>query len=145
MKNEDRIVKNLLQLGVFLYKTSNKMTEVYGLNQQQFILLNEIVSRQQVTQKQLVADLLLEKSNVSKIVKKLKKTELIVVDTSIQDRRTTIVRSTGKGKEVWHSCMRTLCDWNRQWLSSISGQEKEKILNALESLKKLVHEDTRSY
>ncbi len=138
MNIEDRIVKNLLQLGAFLYRTGNRMTEAYGLNQQQFIILNEIVSRQNVSQKQIVAELLLEKSNVSKIIKKLREAELVTVDASPDDRRTAVLSPTLKGKEVCSDCLNTVCRWNREWLSSCSYKKKQQFLDVLKDAKTLL-------
>jgi len=138
MKKEDQIVKNLLQVGAFLYRTGNRLIEFYGLNQQQFIILNEIVLRQKVSQKELVADLLLEKSNVSKIVKKLREAKLVRVDLSTEDRRATALSSTSKGKEVCGHCMTILRKWNKEWLASFSEKEKGEILAGLQNLNALI-------
>ena len=138
MKKEDRIVKNLLQIGAFLYRTGNRVIDVHGLNQQQFVILNEIVLRQQVSQKQLIVDLLLEKSNVSKIVKKLRGAKLVNVDLSTEDRRTTLLSPTRKGGEVRDYCMGVLRNWNKEWLASLSEKQKEEILNGLKDLNALI-------
>lgn len=138
MKKEDLIVKNLLQIGAFLYRTGNRIIDVHGLNQQQFVILNEIVLRQQVSQKQLILDLLLEKSNVSKIVKKLRGAKLVNVNLSTEDRRTTLLSPTRKGREVCGYCMGLLHDWNKEWLVSLSEKQKEEILNGLKDLNVLI-------
>jgi DNA-binding MarR family transcriptional regulator len=138
MKKEDRIVKNLLQVGAFLHRTGNRMIEDHGLNQQQFVILNEIVLRRQVSQKQLVADLLLEKSNVSKIVKKLREAKLVNVDLSTEDRRATLLSPTIKGREVCGHCMNILQNWNREWLASFSEKEKIEVLDCLQNLNALI-------
>lgn len=137
MTNEDLIVKNLLQLGAFLFRAGNRMIECYGLNQQQFIILSEIVSRQKVSQKQLVAELLLEKSNVSKIVKKLKQEKLINMKISQEDKRATLLSPTAKGREVSKGCKSILHDWNMEWLASCQEEKKEEVLVILQGLNSL--------
>lgn len=137
MTNEDLIAKNLLQLGAFLFRAGNRMIECYGLNQQQFVILSEIVSRQKVSQKQLVAELLLEKSNVSKIVKKLKQEKLINMKTSQEDKRATLLSPTAKGREVSKGCKSILHDWNMEWLASYQEEKKEEVLVILQGLNSL--------
>ncbi len=137
MTNEDAIVKNILQLGAFMYREGNRMIENYSLNQQQFIILKEIVTRQKVSQKQLVTELLLEKSNVSKIVKKLKSAKLINIKISQEDKRTTFLSPSKKGREVSNGCMGILHDWNMKWLASYPERKKIEVLSVLQSLNSL--------
>jgi len=99
------IVKGLLKIGSDLHRLGNSITGKYGLNQQQFVVLSEIVDRGPINQKQLVGGLVIEKSNLSKIVKKLKTVDLINITSSPEDGRTTLLSATKKvkqfGKNVW--------------------------------------------
>ncbi len=138
MERSHRIIRSLLLLGGFLLKTGNRITEEFGLNQQQFVLLNEIVEKKEVNQKQLVGELLLEKSNVSKIVKKLHLAELITVSKSPYDMRSTVLRPTQQGKDIWTGCMKKLNEWNKACLQELQGDEAEKTLAVLGRLQKLM-------
>ncbi len=144
MELSPQIVRILLQLGAFLQKDGNRITEEFGLNQQQFVLLNEIVEKKSVNQKHLVGELLLEKSNVSKIVKKLHLAELITVSKSPYDRRATILMPTQKGKDVWATCMNKLNKWNRSCLQDLNKDEAENTLAVLKNLKHLMIASNRS-
>ncbi len=133
-----KIVRTLLQLGGVLYKTGNRITEPFGLNQQQFILLNEIVEKESISQKELVAELLLEKSNVSKMVKKLHRKELISISKSPYDMRTTLLESTEKGKHVRSECMNNLNTWNKGCFGELDREDAESALAILENLHRLM-------
>jgi len=67
----------------------------FGLKQQQFSVLNEIVWLGPLTQKELGETLLFEKSNVSKIVKLLFEKKWIRVEAATHDRRLTLLNSSG--------------------------------------------------
>ena len=78
-ENATQIVFGLLKCGHFLQRGMNQICQRYGLKQQQFSVLNEIVWHGPLTQKELCESLLFEKSNVSKIVKLLFEREWIRV------------------------------------------------------------------
>lgn len=141
MKNKSecqiQIVKNLLRIGAFLQKTGNRLIREFDLTQQQFVILNEIVEKGSVNQKQIVGELLFEKSNVSKIVKKLHLAGLINVSSSSEDARTTVLSITNKGKKLWAECMHRLNTWSVAWLEPLNVNEvtdSVKVLSKLSSL-----------
>lgn len=140
MKNEKKlaIVRKLLQIGAYLQKTGAKVTKEYGLTQQQFVVLNEIAEKRSVNQKQLVGELLFEKSNVSKIVKKLNNLELIDIAISPGDARVTMLSVTQKGEDLRIKCLDSLNELSIEWLDSLSEDEIEKSLNSLNLIRKLI-------
>ncbi len=95
-------------------------------------MLNEIVEKGVVNQKQLVGDLLLEKSNVSKIVNKLQIAELVTVSASSDDARSTVLSPTEKGKQLRDDCMQRLNSWNHTWLQSLNKNEIDSSVRVLE-------------
>ncbi len=137
MEKENHIVRELLQLGVFLQKMGNKLLEGAGLNQQQFVILNEIVTQRRVYQKELVGKLLVEKSNLSKIIKKLYQAKLITVKVSAEDRRATLLEPTPMGEKLCMNCLNILNSWNARWLMDLSSKDKELSLDILRKLGKL--------
>ena len=137
MEKENQIVRELLQLGVFLQKMGNKLLEGAGLNQQQFVTLNEIVTQRKVYQKELVGKLLVEKSNLSKIIKKLHEAKLITVNISLEDRRATLLEPTPMGENLCVNCLNILNNWNDKWLKNLSSEDKELSLEILRKLSKL--------
>ena len=104
-ENVTQIVQLLLKCGQFLQREMNQVCQRFGMKQQQFSVLNEIVWHGPISQKELCETLLFEKSNVSKIVKILfeKKWIRIVVDP--HDRRLTLLSETPEGFAIWKDCM----------------------------------------
>ncbi len=131
------IVTNLLEIGVFLHRVGNRIASEFDLNQLQFVVLNEIVNKSEINQKQLVSDLFFEKSNVSKIIKKLKSLNYIKVSRSKTDGRITVITATDKGKKVWDLCMEKFNAWNRNWVKSVKKDDIDNIKKALDQIKSL--------
>jgi DNA-binding MarR family transcriptional regulator len=131
------IVKSLLGLGSALHRNGDKITGEYGLNQQQFVVLSEIVDRGPINQKQLVGGLLIEKSNLSKIVKKLKTLGLIKISSSPNDGRATLLSVTKKGKTVWERCMEKFNEWQVDWVNPLTKDEMAQTIKVLDRLKGL--------
>jgi len=131
------IVRDLLLVGVFLQKTGNRITRDFGLTQQQFTVLYEIANHDAVNQKHLVGALLLEKSNVSKIVNFIQSRGLIRISISADDARATWLSITRKGKKTVCDCIKALHAWNTMWLEPLDEKEivsAEKILYRLKGL-----------
>lgn len=106
----------------------------HGLTQQQFVTLKEIQEKGPVTQKDVCSDLLLEKSNVSKIVSKLVSANLVRMKRSLKDGRATLLVTTQKGEGVVNSGMEEFEAWNRRWLESLSSRDLKNAAHALEKL-----------
>lgn len=130
-----QIVRNLLQLGTYLQKTGNRVAREFGLTQQQFVVMNEIAEHGPVNQTYVVGQLLAEKSNVSKIAKKLAVEGLIDITVSMQDARTTLLSITPKGRKVWKACMQHLNHWSLAKLGGMGQNEIDQSLLALNQLK----------
>lgn len=133
-----RIVRDLLQIGAFLQKTGNRITKKFGLTQQQFTVLYEIGGNDAINQTHLVGALLLEKSNVSKIVNFLQHNGLIRVDVNAADARATILSITEKGRAVMEDCMTALNAWNQTWLEPLKAREVEAAGDIVATLKGLI-------
>jgi hypothetical protein len=86
-----QIVQGLLKCGHFLQREMNQVCQRFGLKQQQFSVLNEIIWHGPLTQKELGERLLFEKSNVSKIVKILFERKWIGVAVATHDRRKVLL------------------------------------------------------
>ncbi|MFO8101183.1 MAG: MarR family transcriptional regulator [Dehalococcoidia bacterium] len=136
-KNAPVIVKDLLRLGSALHRNGDRITGQYGLTQQQFVVLSEIIERGPINQKQLVGGLLIEKSNLSKIVKKLKTLGFIKISSSPEDGRTTLLNITAKGRKVWEKCMVDFNDWQFNWAKPLTKAEINETIRVLERLKSL--------
>ena len=76
----------------------------------------------------LVGNLLYEKSNVSKIVKKLKELEYIEVSRSNKDGRVSHIELMEKGEFVWEQCIKKFQTWNREWIKPLTKDELKLVL-----------------
>ncbi len=112
-----------------------------GLNQQQFVVLKEIQEKEPVSQKQICGDLLFEKSNVSKIVKKLITDNLVQVVRCAKDGRVGLLTTTKKGTEIINYCMAELSQWNSDWLDPLPDEDIISAVKALEKISNLTKKD----
>ncbi len=132
-----KIVKNLLRLGVFLQREGNRLLNEFKLNQQQFVVLKEIQERGPLSQKDICSELLFEKSNVSKIVKKLALNKLVNMTCSSEDNRISLLIITERGNNIVEQCMMRLDQWNMDWLKSLSKKEIKQAAKMLDRLNNL--------
>ena len=133
-EKETLIVQLLLRCGLFLQREMNQVCRRFGLKQQQFSVLNEIVWHGPISQKELGESLLFEKSNVSKIVKILLEKKLIDFAVAPGDRRMTLLFETPEGVAVWKDCMQAFHESSTEMVSQLSEDEAA---NAIKFLKKL--------
>jgi DNA-binding MarR family transcriptional regulator len=133
-REKTEIVKHALRLGAFLERTGTRLLQDFGLTQQQFIVLKRIEENGPLSQKDICSDLLFEKSNVLKIVRKLTNAGLIRKTFSEEDNRISELNIADRGKEVVNGCMRKLNQWNRQWLPDFTEDEVKFTLKYLRRL-----------
>ena len=129
-----QIVQGLLKCGHFLQRGMNQVCQRFGLKQQQFNVLNEIVWYGPISQKELCETLLFEKSNVSKIVKILLEKKWIRVAVATHDRRLTLLTETPEGFAVWKESMQAFNQSSSELISTLSEYDQ---VNAIKLLKKL--------
>lgn len=131
------ILGKLLHIGGMLQGNGNKLLMPFGLNQQQFSILFEIVKAEKVRQKDMVNRLSLERAHVSKVIKKLQNMELILVTASDDDRRSAWLTPTQKGKGLINDCMKVFNEWNNEWFSQVDMNQLSSILDNLSHLQEI--------
>jgi len=125
------LMGKLLNIGGMLQKTGNQLLLPYGLNQQQFSILFSIGQEDRVKQKSMVNKLVLEKAHVSKVVKKLHKMNLINIEASSTDKRSSWLSITTEGKELVNECRKAISSWNQDWISELSQEQFHSLLDNL--------------
>jgi DNA-binding MarR family transcriptional regulator len=135
-ENVTQIVQGLLKCGQFLQREMNQVCQRFGLKQQQFNLLNEIVWHGPISQKELGETLLFEKSNVSKIVKILFEKRWIQVAVATHDRRLTLLTETPEGFAVWKESMRAFNRSSSVLVSILSENDQVNAIGLLNKLEK---------
>ena len=133
-EKETKIIQLLLKCGLFLQRELNQVFREFGLNQQQFSVLTEIVHRGPISQKKLGERLFYEKSNISKIVKILQSRDLISIMPAPFDRRSTLLVESPDGLALWKTCMQGFNRASREFMSLLS---EEDVIKAIELLTKL--------
>ena len=136
LEKETLIVQLLLRCGLFLQREMNQVCRRFGLKQQQFSVLNEIVWHGPINQKELGEALLFEKSNVSKIVRILLEKKMIDVEVAPGDRRMTLLFETPEGLAVWKDCMQAFHESSTEILSLLSDDEATEAIRFLKRLQK---------
>ena len=135
-EKETLIVQLLLKCGLFLQREMNQVCQRFGLKQQQFSVLNEIVWHGPINQKELGEKLLFEKSNVSKIVSILLEKSLISSAGAPVDRRMTLLFETPEGLAVWKDCMQAFHKSSSEIMSLLSEDEAAEAIRFLKKLQK---------
>jgi DNA-binding MarR family transcriptional regulator len=135
-EKEALIVQLLLKCGLFLQREMNQVCRQFGLKQQQFSVLNEIVWHGPINQKELGEKLLFEKSNVSKIIRILLEKNLIGSAVAPGDRRMTLLFETPEGLAVWKDCMQAFHQSSAEIMSLLSEDEEAEAIRFLKKLQK---------
>ncbi len=138
MDREDKIVASLVSIGAYLQREGNRLVAELGINQQQFVVLRTIAKNEPIKQKDICSRLLLEKSNLSKIVKKLVHLDLISISESGEDSRVTLLLVTDAGKTIIDQGMERFHQWNLNWLKLLSETELLHSELALDKLERLI-------
>jgi DNA-binding MarR family transcriptional regulator len=131
-----QIVQGLLKCGQFLQREMNQVCQPFGLKQQQFNVLNEIVWYGPISQKELCETLLFEKSNVSKIVKILLEKKWIRAAVATHDRRLTLLAETPEGYAVWKESMQAFNQSSLEIIAILSESEQVSAIRLLNKLEK---------
>jgi len=142
MQNEKtKVVVDLLRIGAYLLREGNRIAEQFGINQQQFVVLNFVNENELVSQKEICSSLLFEKSNVSKIIKRLEKRGLVEKKSSSGDLRYSHINCTQKGQGVIEKGNIEFDKFNNDLLMNLSDSEIETTLKTTTLLNKVIKGD----
>jgi DNA-binding MarR family transcriptional regulator len=129
------VVRNLLKYGAVLQRVGDRTLRPIGLTQQEFAVLSAIVRHgAPVPQNNIVADLLVERSNLSKIVKRLQQKRLITVVSTSDDRRIKLLKPSPAGVAVFKRAETALRNWNKNWLQSLGDADMTRLSTLLSKL-----------
>ena len=135
-ETEALLVQLLIKNGLYLHRELNQVCQEYGLNTNQFSVINEIILQGPVSQKELCERLLFEKSNISKIVKTLLDKKLISVSVVPSDRRSTLLIETVQGTELWNDCLQDFRRSSTALMSTLSIEEARQMVQRLKTLER---------
>lgn len=123
MKSGTKIIVGLLRLGALLQREGDRIAKRFDLNQQQYVVLNYIFHYQPICQREICSSLLFEKSNISKIIKKLEVLGYIVQQTSDSDKRSVSIMSTKKGEVLIKQGNLLFEEFNSRMIQQLSHEE----------------------
>ena len=138
------LVNGLFMINVFLKRTGNSLLAQYGLNQSQFTVLTEITQRKNLSQKDILGTFLLEKSNLSKIIKKLEQMNLVETTQSETDKRKFFLNATPQGRALQETCMHALDRLKVQFTEPLQEEELDQLHHAVKKLEELVSQHTQN-
>lgn len=138
MVDANMVVRELLRLGAYLQREGARMTREYGLTQQQFVVLVVVREQGPISQKEIVSDLLYEKSNVSKSITRLEKLGLVSTRRGDEDSRVVLCEATEQGEQVVKSCMQTMKEGNERWLRHVRQDDLTQVWKVLRELGPMV-------
>ena len=135
-KRKKRLLFQLLKCSQYVERETNYILRHFGIKQQQFTVLNEIILNGPVSQKELVDNLLYGKSNISRIVRMLSERRLIQVIVSPIDRRLTLLTETTDGRDLWKACTKDIIEASNDFLSLVSSGDVEITLEQMRMIAK---------
>ena len=116
---------NILYTSSFMLKMKTKVLRPYNLSLQQFNILNILNNQYPAssTMKMLAEQMLDETSNVSRLVEKLRKKDLISRTNSEKDRRQVEISITKEGLDIFSKSASALEEITKFQLSNLSLSE----------------------
>ncbi|SDK95144.1 DNA-binding transcriptional regulator, MarR family [Maridesulfovibrio ferrireducens] len=134
MSTSNQMVMELLRLGTYLQREGARISREFELTQQQFVILVVIKNQGPISQKEILSDLLYEKSNVSKSITRLTSLGMVKTSKEKKDSRVVMCEVTDKGRDVVKKCMKTMKTWNEKWLEQISDTDLKQMVKTLSSI-----------
>ena len=125
------IARHLMRLGAFMEREGSRALAPLNLTHQQFLVLSRITEQGTLSQKDLCDKMLYEKSNVSRIVKRLHSLGLIQIEPDQEDARRQVISPTGKGSLAVVKGRKIISDSVERWFSRLTDYESTEILSKL--------------
>ncbi len=93
----------------------------------------------------MVNQLMLEKAHVSKVVKKLHLMKLINITEVSEDKRSSWLSVTEKGKETVIESQKVFKKWNDEWMAGIDEIQLSTMLDNLSALQTTFKNQTKGF
>lgn len=126
------IIRRILMYGAYLQREGGRILKPLGVSQQEYAVLSSIArAKEPPHQTRIVADLLVERSNLSKIVKRLKRKGLIELRPTANDRRSHFLHLSRAGRAMFLRAEVLLGRSNKQRLGAFTAAEAAKFYSFL--------------
>jgi DNA-binding MarR family transcriptional regulator len=129
------VVRDILKFGAFLQRIGDRVLRPFGISQQEYAVLSAIVREvKPLNQTTIVVDLLVERSNLSKIVSRLAKKGLIEVRPTREDRRLRLLKVSPAGRNLFRRADVALKRWNKEWMKGFTRDDVATLRELLHRL-----------
>lgn len=120
-----------------LVKRIKRMAEPYEFNRGELPILARLIKKGDgVTQKEIMGDLPVSKSTMSKTINNLVQKGYLSKEEDPRDRRATRIYLTGKGEEVRDTIREIEREVEKRMLKGLDESEREELTGYLEKLLK---------
>jgi MarR family 2-MHQ and catechol resistance regulon transcriptional repressor len=136
---EHETVLNIYYTASQIKKKASDFFQKFGLTDVQFNVLMLLVYQSQpdggLSQAQLSDMMLVNRANITSLIDRMEKAQLVVRTSADADRRSNIVRLTDKGKKLFNKVEPLYQKQVRQLMSILSPEEQAKIISILEKIR----------
>lgn len=137
---EDPVIENEIINHVIMFGRYSKLVLKKSLRNHQdlfnedFTYLFHLMENSSLTKMQLIEKNAHEKQSGMEIIKRLVRNDLLQESLDKNDRRSTRISLTEKGKDVLKNCTKDLDEASKILCGKLQQEEKKHFLNALQSL-----------
>lgn len=137
---ENEIAKQVIMLGRYSKHLIKKSLENHpDLVNEDFTYLFRLMDYQSLTKMQLIEKNAHEKQSGIEIIKRLVRNGLLVESPDENDKRSTRISVTAKGKKVFNESMTDITMVSKIMCGKLNGEEKESLLISLKKLNTFHH------
>ncbi|MFC1541164.1 MarR family winged helix-turn-helix transcriptional regulator [Candidatus Latescibacterota bacterium] len=130
---------NIVLTGTLLMREGNSLLRPFGMTETQFNILMLLKYQSEdgkINQTRLGNMLLIHRSNITGIIDRMEKTELVRRIPDYEDRRINYIEMTEKGKETLDNADRVYHKRLDEIMSALSESDNQKIIKLLEIIRK---------
>ncbi|WP_226064951.1 MarR family winged helix-turn-helix transcriptional regulator [Kaistella polysaccharea] len=137
---ENEIAKQVIMLGRYSKHLIKKSLESHtDLVNEDFTYLFRLMDYPSLTKMQLIEKNAHEKQSGIEIIKRLVRNGLLVESPDENDKRSTRISVTEKGKKVFQESMKDVTMVSKIMCGKLNGEEKEQLLTSLKKLNTFHH------
>jgi MarR family 2-MHQ and catechol resistance regulon transcriptional repressor len=136
---EHEALLNIYYTSSKIKKKASEFFHQFGLTDVQFnvlmLLEHQSGSDGGLSQSQLSDMMLVNRANVTSLIDRMEKAQLVIRTDAKGDRRSNIVKMTNKGKKIFDKVELLYIKQVKQLMSVLSIDEQRKIISALEKIR----------
>jgi len=136
---EHEALLNIYYRSSKIKKKASEFFHQFGLTDVQFnvlmLLEHQSVSDGGLSQSQLSDMMLVNRANITALIDRMEKVQLVMRTDAKGDRRSNIVKMTSKGKKIFDKVELLYIKQVKQLMSVLSIDEQRKIISALEKIR----------